>query len=90
MPAKNHPSTTPRDFAYNSLISHITLSEDKLQSLKGFFTLLPFYSFSIEHMTLLLLAPRSTNWANWLLDTNLLQTKIFNVMILRKLLKKRK
>ena len=33
------------------------------------FTLLLFYSFSIEHRTLPLLAPRSTNWANWSLDT---------------------
>ena len=45
---------------------------------------------SLEHRTLLLLAPRSTNWANGLLDTNVLQIKIFNAMNVRKLLKKRK
>ena len=54
------------------------------------FTLLLFYSFSIEHRTLPLLAPRSTDWANWLLDTNAFQIKIFNAMNVRKLLKKRK
>ena len=41
-------------------------------------------------MTLPVLAPRSTNWANRLLYTNVLQIKIFNAMNVRKLLKKRK
>ena len=53
-------------------------------------TPLPLYSFSIEHLTLPLVAPRSTNWANWPLDTNVLQINSLYAMNVRKLLKKRK
>ena len=52
------------------------------------FTLSLFYSFSVEHRTLPLLAPRSTNWANGPLDTNVEQIHIFYAMNVRKLLKK--
>ena len=36
------------------------------------FTLSLFHSFSIEHTTLFLWAPRSTDWANLPVDTNVL------------------
>ena len=45
---------------------------------------------SLEHMTLPISAPRSTNWANWPLDTNALQINSFYVMNIRLLSKKRK
>ena len=45
---------------------------------------------SLELSTLPLLTPRSTNWANGLLDTNVLEIKIFNAMNVSKQLKKRK
>ena len=38
-------------------------------------------------MTLPLSAPRSTTWANWPLDTNVLQITSFYAMNLQKLLK---
>ena len=41
-------------------------------------------------MTLPLVALRSTNWANWPFDTNVLQIYIFYVMNVHKLIKKRK
>ena len=43
----------------------------------------------LEHTTLRLLAPRSTDWANWPLDTNVPQINIFYAMNVRKLLKMR-
>ena len=49
-----------------------------------------FVRVSLEYRTLKLLASRPTNWANVTLDTSVLQIKIFNVMNVRKLLKKRK
>ena len=45
---------------------------------------------SLEHTTLPLLAPRSTDWANRPLDTNVIQIKTFYLMNVPKLLKKRK
>ena len=44
------------------------------------------YSFSIEHMTLPLLAPRSNDCANGALDTNVLQINTVYAMIVGKLL----
>ena len=44
------------------------------------FTCLLFYSFSIEHITLPLLALRSTNWDIGPLDTNVLQINVFYEM----------
>ena len=41
---------------------------------------------SLEHTTLPLLAPRSTDWANGPLDRNLLQIKIFDAVNVHKLL----
>ena len=45
---------------------------------------------NLEHSTLALLVPRSTSWANGLLDINVLEINIFNAMNVSKLLKKRK
>ena len=45
---------------------------------------------SLEHLTLPLLIPRFTNWANWPLDTNALQIYNFYSMNIRLLFKKRK
>ena len=45
---------------------------------------------SLEHITLPLLAPRFTNWANWPLDTNVLQIYTFYLMNVHKLIKNRK
>ena len=42
---------------------------------------------SLEHMTLSLVAPRSTDWANRPFDTNVLQNNIFNAMNVRRLQK---
>ena len=44
----------------------------------------------LEHMALPLLAPRSTDWANGLFDTYVLQINNFYAMNIRKLLRKRK
>ena len=43
----------------------------------------------MEHMTLPLLAPRSTDWANGPLDTSTLQINSFYAINVRKLIKKR-
>ena len=43
----------------------------------------------LKHTTLSLLAPRSTDWANGPLDTNVLQIKNFYAVNVCKLLKKR-
>ena len=45
---------------------------------------------SLEHITLPFLAPRSTDWANWPLDTNALQIYNFYAVNVCKLFKKRK
>ena len=45
---------------------------------------------SLEHGTVPLLAPRSTDWANGPLDTNVLENNVFNAMNVCKLLKKEK
>ena len=45
---------------------------------------------SLEHMTLPLLAPRSTDWANRPFDINILQNNVLNATNVRKLLEKRK
>ena len=47
-------------------------------------------SMSLEHTTLPLLAPRSTNWASGPLDTKVLQINNLYAMNVCKLLKKRK
>ena len=52
------------------------------------FTLSLFHSFSIEPMTLQLLAPRSTDWANGPLDARVLQISSFYGVNVGKLLKK--
>ena len=52
-------------------------------------TLLLFYSFSIELMTLPLLAPRSTDWASGPLDITTHQINSFYTINACKLLKKR-
>ena len=45
---------------------------------------------SLERTTLPLLAPRSTNWANVPVDTNVQQVNLFNAMNVRHLLKRTK
>ena len=54
------------------------------------FILSLFYSFSIEHTTLPLVAPRSTDWASRPLDTNVLKINNLYAMNVGKLLKKRR